>query len=80
WKTIKDMNTEQRQARVNVLENRLRELEAMDLKSLEKRDKKELTKEVKDINRELKRHATSGGVYISVGVLLLVIILLILLL
>jgi glucose-6-phosphate isomerase len=78
--TIKNMNDEQRQARVNVLENRLREFEAMDLKALEKADKKEIKKEVKDINRELKKHQVSGGVYIGIGALIVLVILLILLL
>jgi hypothetical protein len=36
--------------------------------------------EVKDINKELKRHAISGGVYISVGALIIIILLLIILL
>ena len=79
-KAIKNMNTDQRQERVNLLENRLREIEGMDLKALEKGEKKEIKMEVKDINRELKKHAISGGVYISVGALILIIILLIILL
>ena len=79
-KTVKNMNTDQREARVKVLENRLREIEAMDLKALEKSDKKEIKMEVKDINRDLKRHAISGGVYISVGAAIIIVLLLILLL
>lgn len=79
-KTIKNMSQEQRQIRVNVLEKRLKEIQSMDLASLGRSDKKEIKMEVKDINKELKRHAISGGVYISVGALIIIILLLIILL
>jgi hypothetical protein len=79
-KAIKNMSQEQRQIRVNVLEKRLKEIQSMDLQSLGRSDKKEIKMEVKDINKELKRHAISGGVYISVGALIIIILLLIILL
>lgn len=63
---------------VQKLENRLNEIKAMDHKSLSKSERKALRKEVREIKREVK--AISGGIYISVGALILIILLLILLL
>ena len=62
----------------NVLISRLDEIKAMDKSNLTSPEKKALRKEVREIKNELKRN--SGGIYISVGALLIVIILLILLL
>ena len=60
------------------LTKRLHELHSIDRSELSRKERRNLRKERKEINKELK--AASGGVYISVGVLLLVIILLIILL
>jgi hypothetical protein len=61
-----------------VLLNRLDEINSLDKSTLNAREKRALRKEVRSIKKEL---ATSGGgVYLSVGALLLVIILLIVLL
>ncbi len=64
-------------AKVNVLVNRLNEIDAMDKSTLNASEKKELRKEVRVIKKEINR--SGGGVYISVGALLLIIILLIIL-
>ena len=60
------------------LTKRLHELHSIDRSELSRKEKRNLRKERKEINKELK--AASGGVYISVGALLLIIILLIILL
>lgn len=65
-------------AKVRTLELRLNEINEMDLENLESSDKKELRKEVRSIKKELKE--IGGGVYISAGGLILVLILLIILL
>ena len=57
---------------------RLEDIKGMDKSTLTKVDKKELRKEVKDIKKEMK--AIKGGVYLSVGAIIIVILLLILLL
>lgn len=57
---------------------RLDEINNMDKSSLTKPEKKQLRKEVRAINKSLS--GISGGVYISVGALLVVILLLVLLL
>jgi hypothetical protein len=65
-------------AEATTLLARLDEISSIDKSNLRPPERKELRKEVRSIKRQLK--ANSGGVYISVGTLLLVIILLILLL
>ena len=64
--------------RVQQMDERLQEIKAIDKSSLTKDDKKSLRKEVVDIKKEMK--AVSGGVYLSIGALVLILILLIILL
>jgi hypothetical protein len=61
-----------------VLIDRMDEIKAMDKSLLSSAEKKELRKEVRDIKKELKE--LGGGVYISVGAAILIVLLLILLL
>ena len=65
-------------AAANALIARLGEIKAMDKTNLKASEKKELRKETRSIKRELKR--LSGGVYFSVGAIIVILILLILLL
>ncbi len=67
--------TESAEAKALVL--RLDEIKAMDMSKLKSADKKELRKEVRSIKRELK--TISGGVYISAGVLIVILIILVIL-
>ena len=60
------------------LELRLNVIKAMDKSTLAPSDKKNLRKEVKSINHKLRE--ISGGVYLSVGAVLLIALLLIILL
>lgn len=57
---------------------RLDQIKAMDKTELSGTEKKNLRKEVKEIKKELK--VISGGVYLSVGAVIIIILLLILLL
>ncbi len=57
---------------------RLEVIKEMDKSTLTKVEKKELRKEVKDIKKEMK--VIKGGVYLSIGAIIIVILLLILLL
>lgn len=59
------------------LENRLEEIKAIDKKKLTKEQKQALRGEVKQIKKEMK--AISGGVYLSVGAIILIALLIILL-
>lgn len=58
--------------------DRLEEIENMDKSSMSASEKKEMRKEVRSLKNDLKE--LGGGVYLSVGALILVIVLLILLL
>lgn len=64
-------------AEATALKLRLDEIKAMDKTKLKSTEKKELRKETRTIKRELKN--ISGGVYISAGALIVILILLLLL-
>jgi cytochrome c-type biogenesis protein CcmH/NrfG len=66
-------------AEVEVLTARLTEIKEMDRSNMSSAEKKALRKEVRSIKSELREQA-SGGVYLSVGALILIVLLLILLL
>jgi len=63
---------------VKALELRLNEINAMDKSKMKSAEKKTLRKEVKSINHKMRD--ISGGVYLSAGVVILILILLIVLL
>lgn len=63
---------------VNTLELRLNEIKGLDKSKMESAEKKNLRKEVKSIRHRLRE--VGGGVYVSAGVLVLIIVLLIVLL
>jgi hypothetical protein len=65
-------------AEVKALELRLNEINSMDKSKLKSTEKKNLRKEVKSINHKLR--TISGGVYISAGAVILIVILLVVLL
>ena len=64
--------------RAQQLVNRLEEIKAMDKSTLTRKERKELKKEVKNIKKEMK--VLSGGIYLSVGAIIIIILLLILIL
>ncbi|XOV91086.1 MAG: hypothetical protein ACFHWX_12840 [Bacteroidota bacterium] len=65
-------------AKVNELLTRLDEINVLDKSIMNSREKRELRKEVKSIKSELGE--LGGGVYISVGAIIIIVLLLILLL
>jgi hypothetical protein len=65
-------------AKSEVLILRLNEIKSMDKSTMTSAEKKTLRNEVKTIKQEIAK--TSGGVYLSVGAILLIVLLLILLL
>jgi hypothetical protein len=65
-------------AEANRLLLRLNEIKAMDKSKLNASEKKELRKEVRAARENIK--AISGGIYLSVGAVLLIVLLLIILL
>ncbi|WMJ74812.1 hypothetical protein RCC89_16780 [Cytophagaceae bacterium ABcell3] len=62
------------------LMERLQEIDEMDKSELNRKEKKELRKEVRGIKKELKAEQRGPGLYISGGALLLAIVLLLVLL
>jgi len=64
--------------RIKQLTQRLTEVKDIDKSTLSAEEKKALRKEKKELKKELK--GISGGVYLSVGALILILILLIILL
>lgn len=64
-------------AEVKVLLNRLEEIKAMDKSELNSSEKKELRKEVRKINAELR--STGNGIYISAGAIIIILLLIIIL-
>ncbi|WP_461788476.1 hypothetical protein [Pedobacter sp.] len=73
----KELTTEQR-AELNRIISRVEEIKAMDKSKLSREEKKELRKELKEMKK--KANSMSGGVYLSVGAIIIIILLLILIL
>ena len=70
--------TEQQQQRMQTIEQRVLEIKKMDKSSLTRQERKDLRQELQGMKKEAK--AMSGGVYLSVGAIIIIILLLILLL
>lgn len=64
--------------RARQLTERLNEIREISRSELSKSERKELRKEVREIRKEMK--AISGGVYLSVGAIIIIILVLILIL
>jgi hypothetical protein len=65
-----------KEVRARQIETRLIEIRNMDKTNLNRAEKKDLRKEVKSLRREARR----GGIYLSVGAIIIIILLLILIL
>ncbi|MFN0255777.1 hypothetical protein [Pedobacter ureilyticus] len=70
--------TAEQQAELNRITSRVEEIRAMDKSNLSRAEKKELRKELKEMKK--KANAIGGGVYLSVGAIIIIILLLILIL
>ena len=69
---------ENSESRALQLQSRLEEIKSIDKHSISRAEKKALRREVREIKKELA--AISGGVYLSIGAIILIALLLILLL
>jgi hypothetical protein len=76
---VENMSREQKEARLTQLNLRALEIKNMNKSLLNKAEKKKLRYELKDMNQEAKALG-SGGIYISVAGLIIIILLLILIL
>lgn len=63
--------------RANQLKERLEEIQGLDTKTMSRKEKRALRSEVKAIKKEMAD--ISGGVYLSVGAIILIVLLIILL-
>lgn len=73
------LSEEQKEQRVNAMKMRVAEIKAMDKSELSRAERKALKKELRDMNKEA-RALGAGGVYLSVGAIIIVILVLILIL
>ena len=63
-------------AESRVLISRLEEIKSIDKSTLSSSEKKALRKEVRSIDKQL--HSISGGIYLSIGTIIIILILLVL--
>jgi hypothetical protein len=70
--------TAEQQVQFNKITNRVEEIRNMDKSHLTRTEKKELRKELKEMKSQAR--AMNGGVYLSVGAIIIIILLLILIL
>ncbi|WP_316746345.1 hypothetical protein [Pedobacter gandavensis] len=76
-KSKTEMTAEQ-QVQLKRITERVEEIRSMDKSNLSKTEKKELRKELRELKKQSK--AVGGGVYLSVGAIIIIILLLILIL
>ena len=76
--TEKTVETREMPVEIKIMLNRLEEIKALDKSSMNHLEKKELRKEVRAINANLR--ASHQGVYLSVGAIIIIVLLLIILL
>jgi len=76
---IAHMTKEQKEARIQEMKDRVKEIKAIDKSTLTKADRKALRKELRTMNKEA-RDEGYRGVYISIGALIIIILLLIIIL
>ena len=69
----------QTEIRIQQIESRVKEIRSMDKSHMSSAERKELRKELLGMKKEAKA-ITSGGVYLSVGAIIIIILLLILIL
>lgn len=68
--------TEAQKERLVEIEARVEEIKAMDYSTMSREEKKDIRMELKDMKEEAKR--AGGGVYISVGAIIIILLILIL--
>lgn len=76
-KEKKEELTAEQKVRLSEIETRVEEIKAMDFLEMSKAERKEVKKELKEMNVEAKQ--IGGGVYLSVGAIIIILLLLILL-
>ena len=75
---INGMDEQQKEARMDEIQQRITAIKEMDKSLLTREERKEMRHELKDMRKEVKRIG-GGGIYLSLGGILLIILLLIIL-
>lgn len=75
---VKTELTAEQKIQLKRITDRVEEIKAMDKSDLSKSERKELRNELKELKQQAR--ATGGGVYLSVGAIIIIILLLILIL
>lgn len=73
-----NMTPQQKEVRLEEINARVQEIKAMDKSQLTKEDRRELRAELKSMKKESR--AMGGGIYLSVGAIIIIILVLILIL
>jgi len=73
---VSGMTEAQKEERITQIQQRVEEIKAMDKSQLTRLERKDLKNELRDMNKEAKAIRT-GGIYISIGALIIIILLLI---
>jgi acetoin utilization deacetylase AcuC-like enzyme len=76
-KELKALDETEVAKRLELLESRVHEIQSMDLSTLSRAEKRDVKKELREIKKQ--NEFLSGGVYLSVGAIIIIILLLILL-
>ncbi|MCR9016985.1 hypothetical protein [Aquiflexum gelatinilyticum] len=76
-KKVKEELSPEQKERLSEIEVRVEEIKAMDFSEMSKEERKEVKNELKDMKVEAKQ--MGGGVYLSVGAIIIILLLLILL-
>jgi len=74
-----ELSEDEAARRISEMKNRVEEIKALDKSTLTKAERKALRKELREMNKEA-RALGSGGVYLSVGAIIIIILVLILIL
>ncbi len=77
--SVAAMTAEQKEARGEAMKTRIAEIKEINKSDLSRNDRREMRTELKDMNKEAKAMA-GGGVYLTVGAILLIVLILILIL
>lgn len=78
-KDLKALSEVEVAERIKMLESRVKEINDMDMSSMSKVEKREIKKELREIQKENKTMGGSG-IYLSVGAIIIILLLLILIL
>lgn len=68
--------TVEEQTRLDEIETRVAEIQSMDFRDLNSEERKEVRNELKELKKEAR--AVGGGVYLSVGAIIIILLILIL--